>query len=44
MYGVTLALKKLGVATATFQMWIRLYQANGPAALLPNKNDKDYSK
>lgn len=38
------AAKEIGIETATFRMWIRLYETEGSTALLPQKGNQSYSK
>lgn len=38
------AAKEIDIGTATFRMWIRLYETEGPTALLPQKGNQYYSK
>lgn len=36
--------KDISLSSATFRMWIRLYETEGPTALLPQKENQYYSK
>lgn len=41
---VSSAAKEISIDRATFLMWIRLYETEGPTALLPQKGNQYYSK